>query len=502
MKLILVGLGSFGSSWYRRLKSDYPDLDVAVVDANPERAALLGDSDDPFYTSVTDAIESERPNFLLNATPPQVHAAVNHTAFDHRLPVLCEKPISDDYEDAVWTVARAETEGIPFMVAENYRRAPAMRRVKELIDGGAIGTLTAMHCDLYQPYYTEKPYFVQMTHPLLADVVVHHLDLMRHLTGSEGRRIYAHGYSPQGSWHPGNVALDLVLEMEGGVRATLVGSLVTGGAETGWPGHWRIEGTDGTIAVAGDEIQVSVGGVPSQTFADVSSDRSCGPLDDFLLLLDGKEGIESTGTDYIKTQALVYYAKQSCDCNQAIDIQLPQACETGNWREEEMFRTTRYQGAIVRGHCILLIQHRHHEDGRSYWLIPGGGRAPRETYEQVVRREMLEETHLDVRVERLLLEDHVPRRGIYSRYRTYLCTPVGGEAQPGYEPEEDAAAAYGIVAVAWFDLRDPSSWDPMVREDAITFPLLQRIRAALGYIPEAEAGEMDNHGWGPFAGSV
>jgi hypothetical protein len=99
---------------------------------------------------------------------------------------------------------------------------------------------------------------------------------------------------------------------------------------------------------------------------------------------------------------------------------------------------------------------------------------------------MLEETNLEVRVERLLLEDHVPRRGIYSRYRTYLCTPVGGEASPGYEPEEDAAAAYGIVAVAWFDMRDPSSWEPLVREDAITFPLLQRIRAALGYIPDAE----------------
>ncbi len=481
MKLILVGLGSFGSSWYRHLKSDYPDLNVAVVDVDPERAVLLEDPGEAFYTSLEEAIQNEQPDFILNATPPHVHAAVTQAAFDHLLPVLCEKPISDDYEDAVWAVARSESEGIPFMIAENYRRAPAMRKVRELIDCGAIGTLTAMHCDLHQPYYTEKPYFVRMAHPLLVDVVVHHLDLMRYLAGSEGRRIYAHGYSPLGSWHPGNVALDLILEMESGVRASLTGSLVTQGPETGWPGHWRIEGTAGTITVAGDEIQVCMDGAQRQAIVDCSDARTNGPLDDFLLLLSGKEDVESTGPDYIKTQALVYYAKQSCDCNQAIDIELPQACATGDWQEEEMFRTTRYQAAIVRDHHVLLIQHRHHEDGRAYWLVPGGGRAPRETYEQGVRREMLEETNLDVRVERLLLEDHVPRRGIYSRYRTYLCTPVGGEAKPGYEPEEDAAAAYGIVAVAWFDLRDPSSWDPMVREDAITFPLLQRIRAALGY---------------------
>jgi len=488
MKLILAGLGSFGSSWYVRLKRDYPDLGVAVVDTRPDRAVQLEGAGDPFYTSLEEAIQNEQPDLLFNATPPHVHAEVHHIAFDHRLPVLCEKPISDDYEDAVWAVARAENEGIPFMIAENYRRAPAMRKVKELIDGGAIGTLTSVHCDLYQPYFTEKPYFVRMTHPLLVDVVVHHFDLMRYLTGSEGRRIYAHGYCPQGSWHPGNMALDLVLEMESGVQASLVGSLVTKGPETGWPGHWRIEGTTGTITVTGDGIQISVNGVQSRTIADLSDVRTSGPLDDFLLLLGGKEDVESTGPDYVKTQTLVYYAKQSCDCNQAIDIQLPRACETGDWREEGMFRTTRYQGAIVQDHHILLIQHRHHTDGRSYWLVPGGGRVPRETYEQGVRRELLEETNLEVRVERLLLEDHVPRRGIYSRYRTYLCTPVGGEAQPGYEPEEDAAAAYGIVAVAWFDLRDPSSWDPLVREDAITFPLLQRIRAALGYIPDRGIG--------------
>ncbi len=34
-----------------------------------------------------------------------------------------------------------------------------------------------------------------------------------------------------------------------------------------------------------------------------------------------------------------------------------------------MQRTIRYQGAVIRDNQILLIQHRHHGDGRSYWPL-------------------------------------------------------------------------------------------------------------------------------------
>jgi ADP-ribose pyrophosphatase YjhB (NUDIX family) len=151
---------------------------------------------------------------------------------------------------------------------------------------------------------------------------------------------------------------------------------------------------------------------------------------------------------------------------------------------ERPFRTTRYQGAIVQNDRILLIKHRKHDDGREYWVIPGGGREANESEEECVRREMKEETHLDVRVERLLL-DEPAHSGVYTRRKTYLCTPLAGRARPGYEPEPDAAQAYAIVDVVWFDLRDETTWDPLAVRDQITYPQLQRIRAVLGYGTDA-----------------
>lgn len=146
-----------------------------------------------------------------------------------------------------------------------------------------------------------------------------------------------------------------------------------------------------------------------------------------------------------------------------------------------MSARVRYQGAILRDDEILLIQHREHATGRAYWIIPGGKREAGESEPACVVREMREETNLDVRVERLLLDDSDASDKEGHRAKTYVCRVVKGEPQPGYEPEIHASQHYGIVQVKWFDLRYPDQWDTLVRTDAITFPLMQRIRDALGY---------------------
>jgi 8-oxo-dGTP pyrophosphatase MutT (NUDIX family) len=145
-----------------------------------------------------------------------------------------------------------------------------------------------------------------------------------------------------------------------------------------------------------------------------------------------------------------------------------------------MPRNARYQAAILHAGKILLIQHREHGSGRAYWLLPGGGMEDGETTEETVKREVREETHLEVNVEGLILDEPArPGRSGYQRYKTYMCSPVTMDAAPGCEPEPEVAAIYAIVQVGWFPLADESAWNEAILNDLITAPLLRRIRDAL-----------------------
>jgi ADP-ribose pyrophosphatase YjhB (NUDIX family) len=101
-----------------------------------------------------------------------------------------------------------------------------------------------------------------------------------------------------------------------------------------------------------------------------------------------------------------------------------------------MSRITRYQGAVIHDDQILLIKHHHHKSGREYWVLPGGGCEEDETEEECVKREIKEETNLEVVVERLLLD--IPGQTDdkhYRFYKTYQCKPITIDAQPGSELE-------------------------------------------------------------------
>jgi len=132
---------------------------------------------------------------------------------------------------------------------------------------------------------------------------------------------------------------------------------------------------------------------------------------------------------------------------------------------------------------MLLIMHRQNDSGRSYWVIPGGGIEAGESEEECVQREMQEETNLEVRVVRLLVDEPGHPGGVYKRRKTYLCRIISGQASPGFEPEPEAAADYSIVEVRWFDLRDADSWGDLLRGDPFTYPQLVNLSKLLGYAP-------------------
>ena len=101
-------------------------------------------------------------------------------------------------------------------------------------------------------------------------------------------------------------------------------------------------------------------------------------------------------------------------------------------------------GAVVfDGQGRLLMIQRGHDPGAGLWSIPGGRIEPGETDEQALVRELLEETNLQVKVDKFV--GRVRREGLGGAVidiRDYAATVTGGTLRPG----DDAADARWVEA--------------------------------------------------------
>jgi 8-oxo-dGTP diphosphatase len=107
--------------------------------------------------------------------------------------------------------------------------------------------------------------------------------------------------------------------------------------------------------------------------------------------------------------------------------------------------------AILRDGKILMV--RHQNNGRNYWTLPGGGVNEGESLEQAAIREVLEETHLDVSVVKLLFEEPY----IYGVSYCFLATlNDGAEPKLGNDPEENDILPQDRILreVGWLSLED------------------------------------------------
>lgn len=116
---------------------------VAVTDARPDRrpACTSALPDARWYELVDALFDDPRLDFVDICTPPSSHAALVRQALQHRLHVLCEKPLVHSAEDCAWLADLAEKTGRVLHTVHNWHHAPMAHRTWELIRDGAIGTV-------------------------------------------------------------------------------------------------------------------------------------------------------------------------------------------------------------------------------------------------------------------------------------------------------------------------------------------------------------------------
>ncbi len=109
----------------------------------------------------------------------------------------------------------------------------------------------------------------------------------------------------------------------------------------------------------------------------------------------------------------------------------------------------RHRAAVVIIHeGRVLLMHRRKAD-RDYWVVPGGGVEEGETVEQAARREVEEETGLEVTLDRELWTRD--RDGQAEHY--FLAAGFHGELRLG-GPEIERQSAQNVYRLEWVPLRE------------------------------------------------
>jgi predicted dehydrogenase len=116
---------------------------VAVADVSAERRALAKQllPAARIYDDHEQLIAREREHldFVDIAAPPSTHAIVAHAAFDAGLHVLCEKPLATSAAQARAMLDHARQARRVIFPCHNYKHAPVVQAVRELISQDRIG---------------------------------------------------------------------------------------------------------------------------------------------------------------------------------------------------------------------------------------------------------------------------------------------------------------------------------------------------------------------------
>jgi predicted dehydrogenase len=269
-----LGVGFIGSGWMARSHAHalHSINHLAPLEKTAELVAIAGRRADQvagvarelgFARWTTDwrqVVADPEVEVVADLAPNDVHAGPILAALELGKPVLCEKPLGRDAQEARTMLDAARTAGVTHACAFNYRFVPAIRLAKEVVGSGRLGRIRHFRAAYLQDWAGSpevgRNWRFERSRSGSGAVgdYSHIVDLMRYLAGepravtAEVERFIDHRPDPGGSGQPLPVDVDdayaAVLRLDGAL-ATLEGSRCA----TGWKGGQLMEvnGSEGSL---------------------------------------------------------------------------------------------------------------------------------------------------------------------------------------------------------------------------------------------------------------
>lgn len=253
VRLIQVGLGGWGLDWAEQVLPTVETVEV-VARVDPEAAAFarlraLVPGVDPrsCFASLAEALTVVDCDLVLASLPTAFHVATVREALLAGKHVIVEKPFAPTVPDAAALVRLAEERSRFLMVSQNYRHYPAPIAAAALVAGRELGAPLSVTLD-FRRFVDETRYrYWDIPDPLLADMAIHHFDLMRMVLGEEPVEVSCRTWNPKGSPFQRHPSAFATITFTGDVVVSYRGSWLSRGADTPWAGEWAMDLERGAV---------------------------------------------------------------------------------------------------------------------------------------------------------------------------------------------------------------------------------------------------------------
>lgn len=251
LRVLQIGLGTWGESWANVLRDADAAEPVGWVDTDPA-ALAQAPGGLPTFRALDAAVaglpDARKPDAALVATGLAAHAPVARAALEAGLHVLVEKPFAASAGEARELVQLAEERSLILMVSQNYRFHAGPVAVRRLVGEGRIGALGQVRIDFRKRFPpTPEHRYHASRQPLLLDMFVHHADLLRFVLGREPTWVEGAAWNPPWSVFGDPASAVLTIGLGEDLVAHWRGSWESTATPTLWSGDWSIEGEAGAI---------------------------------------------------------------------------------------------------------------------------------------------------------------------------------------------------------------------------------------------------------------
>lgn len=333
-RFALIGCGFFAQN-HLHAWSQMPEVElVATCDIDESCARAAAETfGATAYSSAAELFANEELDFVDIATTPPSHGQMVELAAEAGVAAICQKPLAWDMADAKAMVKAMADRDLPFMVHENFRFQYPMRRVKEVLDSGAIGRpfFGRISFRTAHDVYSAQPWCMDAERMIIADVSVHQFDLTRFFLG-EPERLFTDAIRVNPRIKGEDVAT-IVLHLPG-ATCVVDTSYETKSDHSTYPQTFvTIEGTEGTVTLGPDyHLQVvSPAGVHEEVLAIPRHSWASEPWNGiqdsvvnvqrhWIHCLDTGETPETSGADTLRVLDLTLGAYQSLETGQPYTV--------------------------------------------------------------------------------------------------------------------------------------------------------------------------------------